>query len=72
MCVWNSYCLYELKTDKQISMAKFHLELIHQLLSHNIQGNNNNISTVLARRLVQPERLAGETSSGERIKWVSH
>lgn len=28
ICIQNAYCLYKLKTDKQISMAKFHLELI--------------------------------------------
>lgn len=32
VCIWNAYCLYKLKTRKQISMAKFHLELIRQIL----------------------------------------
>lgn len=33
MCIWNAYCLYKLKTGATISMAKFHLKLIDQLLS---------------------------------------
>ena len=32
ICVWNAYCLYKIKTGKHISMAKFHLELIRQIL----------------------------------------
>lgn len=32
LCIWNSYSLYKLKSGKYISMAKFHLELIRQIL----------------------------------------
>ena len=32
ICIWNAYCLYKLKSGKYISMAKFHLELIRQIL----------------------------------------
>lgn len=32
MCLWNAYCLYKLKTGKTISIAKFQLKLIDQIL----------------------------------------
>lgn len=34
VCVWNVYCLYKLKTGKQILMAKLHLEVIQQKPYH--------------------------------------
>ncbi|KAI4473362.1 hypothetical protein M0804_015378 [Polistes exclamans] len=49
ICVWNAYCLYKHKTKQPISMAKFHLQLIKEILEkyhenisrpHTI-GNNN-------------------------------
>ena len=49
ICVWNAYCLYKHNTRKQISIAKFHLELIRQIFQkyhinttyHHQRGNNN-------------------------------
>jgi len=32
MCLWNAYCLYKLKTGKTISITKFQLKLIDQIL----------------------------------------
>jgi len=32
MCLWKSYCLYKLKTGKTISITKFQLKLIDQIL----------------------------------------
>ncbi|KAK2578996.1 hypothetical protein KPH14_012658 [Odynerus spinipes] len=32
ICVWNAYCLYKHKIQKAISMAKFQLELIQEIL----------------------------------------
>nr|XP_046473271.1 piggyBac transposable element-derived protein 4-like [Neodiprion pinetum] len=31
IAVWNSYCLYKYKTEKDISIAAFHLELVRQI-----------------------------------------
>lgn len=57
MCIWNAHCLYKLKTGVTISMAKFHLKLIEQLLEkyqksterHSFNTSLNSISTNSAR-----------------------
>jgi len=49
MCLWNVYYLYKLKTGKTISIAKFQLKLIDQILKkyqkpthrHSITPGNN-------------------------------
>ena len=49
MYLWNSYCLYKLKTGKTISIAKFQLKSIDQILKkyqekashHPIRPGNN-------------------------------
>lgn len=57
ICVRIAYCLYKIKTGKDISMTKFHLRLIRQLLSHYLQETNNNISN--KSRETSPLRLTG-------------
>lgn len=32
ICMWNAFCLYKHTTTKKISMAKFHLQLIKEIL----------------------------------------
>ncbi|CAK9809208.1 PiggyBac transposable element-derived protein 4 [Anthophora quadrimaculata] len=57
MCVWNAFCLYKLKTSKQISMAKFHLELIRQLLHHYLSNYKKNVENKSGQ--TNPLRLTG-------------
>lgn len=33
MCLWNDYCLCKLKAGATVSIAKFHLDLIEQILT---------------------------------------
>lgn len=49
ICVWNTYCLYKLKTGKQISLSSYRLELICQLLSR-YQSHNKNTVTNKSRK----------------------
>ncbi|XP_046142326.1 piggyBac transposable element-derived protein 4-like [Osmia bicornis bicornis] len=56
ICIWNAYCLYKLKTGKQISMASFHLELIRQLLSRYQSDSKNTIANKSGK--TNPLRLA--------------
>ncbi|KAI4487108.1 hypothetical protein M0802_012022 [Mischocyttarus mexicanus] len=66
ICVWNAYCLYKHNTQNPISMAKFHLNLIREILqkyhiniSYNHQKGNNNPLRLLERHfpsLYKPQR----------------
>ena len=63
MCLWNVYCLCKLKTGA-ISMAQFHLKLIHQILTkyhktrtrHSTNcGNNNELRLIYLQEKVNYE-----------------
>ncbi|XP_017875115.1 piggyBac transposable element-derived protein 4-like [Ceratina calcarata] len=66
ICVWNAYCLYKHNTRKPISMAKFHLNLIRQILqkyrmnmSYHHQKSKNNPLRLIERHfpsLYKPQR----------------
>ncbi|XP_046837276.1 piggyBac transposable element-derived protein 4-like [Vespa crabro] len=55
ICVWNAFCLYKHITEEQISMAKFHLQLIKEILEkyhknheyHQYDGSESNYPTRL-------------------------
>ncbi|CAK9832664.1 PiggyBac transposable element-derived protein 4 [Anthophora retusa] len=46
ICVWNAYCLYKHKTQVAISMAKFQLELIREILEKYHKTTNYHQRTV--------------------------
>ena len=71
MCLWNSYCLYKLKTDKTISIAKFQLKLIDQILKkyqekanrHPIRPGNNHSSRLNGRYFPSLYEAKGKSTS---------
>lgn len=71
MCLWNSYCLYKLKTNKTISIAKFQLKLIDQILKkyqkkttrHPITPGNNHSSRLNGRHFPSLYEATGKNRS---------
>ena len=65
MCLWNSYCLYKLKTGKTLSIAKFQLQLIDQILKkyhkqsshHCIRPGNNYSARLNGRHFPSPYEI---------------
>lgn len=53
ICVWNAYCLYKYKRGEIISMAKFHLALIKQI----IKKYHHNVIRCNTRAADNPARL---------------
>lgn len=71
MCLWNSYCLYKLKTGKTLSIAKFQLQLIDQILKkyhkqsshHCIRPGNNYSARLNGRHFPSPYKINGKKRS---------